>query len=412
MGREAEMVAECRPLILCLGIGGSMRRVLAVILLSVISMLSLSAIGFGYHVFEIRTEPDFAHGVFPSSVMYQFNFPMPDLIPGTKTVLAFRLDNGLVYRHLRQNPDDGSFLALDPPDYPTEYTVLFDEFNLFFGQGFVDTEFSDNDLVTVFLSIDGRFENAYERLSWLSSPSETGGVFGYTTSSGWVDRYPGSSWIGAPELSGDRMMFQTSITAGVVVDYMRTRVTRRDGVRLGSYLRMAPDWMLLSDKTGNFLASWTELDLSKTLFAVEQTDPRDLSWVSIVLDNHTEYRYLFGDRIPQYILGGDIWGDSDVPAFSSVLVNRLSLTVYGPQINSRDTYPLIMVFWDFGIGFGEPLNSLNRSSGVETVGSYGFRAEFIIFDIAKLYYEIGCVYDPAFNEKVYVEQRFGFSVGI
>ena len=194
------------------------------------------------------------------------------------------------------------------------------------------------------------------------------------------------------------MMFQTSITAGVVVDYMRTRVTRRDGVRLGSYLRMAPDWMLLSDKTGNFLASWTELDLSKTLFSVEQTDPRDLSWVSIVLDNHTEYRYLFGDRIPQYILGGDIWGDSDVPAFSSVLVNRLSLTVYGPQINSRDTYPLIMVFWDFGIGFGE--------------GSYGFRAEFIIFDIAKLYYEIGCVYDPAFNEKVYVEQRFGFSVGI
>ena len=101
-----------------------------------------------------------------------------------------------------------------------------------------------------------------------------------------------------------------------------------------------------------------------------------------------------------------------MPAFSSVLVNRLSLTIYGPQINSRDTYPLIMVFWDFGIGFGEPLNSLNRSYGVETVGSYGFRAEFIIFDIAKLYYEIGCVYDPAFNEKVYVEQRFGFSVGI
>ena len=117
-----------------------MRKILAVILLSVISMLSLSAIGFGYHVFEIRTEPEFAHGVFPSSVMHHFTFPMLDHSPGTKTVLAFRLDNGLVYRHLRQNPDDGSFLAIDPPDYPTEYTVLFDEFNLFFGQGFVDTE--------------------------------------------------------------------------------------------------------------------------------------------------------------------------------------------------------------------------------------------------------------------------------
>ena len=381
-------------------------------ILLLLSMFSIGAIGFGYHVFEIRTEPEFGHGVFPSSVMYQFNFPMPDLIDGTKTELAFRLDNGLVYRHLRQNPDNGSFLALDPPDYPTEYTVLFDEFNLFFGQGFVDTAFSDNDLITVFLSIDGRFENAYERLSWLSNTEETDGVFGYTDSNGWVNRFPDSSWVGAPELSGDRMMFQTSITTGIIIDYMQTKVTRRDGARLASYLRMAPDWMLLSDKTGNFLVSWTELDLAKTLFTVRQEDPRDLSWVSVVLDNHTVYRYLYGDRIPQYILGGDIWGDSDVPAFSSVLTNRLSLTIYGPQINSRDTYPLVTVFWDFGVGFGEPVNSMDRTSGIETVGSYGVRAELIIFDIAKLYYEIGCVYDPAFNEKVYVEQRFGFSVGI
>ena len=387
-------------------------RKAAFMILLLLSMFSIGAIGFGYHVFEIRTEPEFGHGVFPSSVMYQFNFPMPDLIDGTKTELAFRLDNGLVYRHLRQNPDNGSFLALDPPDYPTEYTVLFDEFNLFFGQGFVDTAFSDNDLITVFLSIDGRFENAYERLSWLSNTEETDGVFGYTDSNGWVNRFPDSSWVGAPELSGDRMMFQTSITTGIIIDYMQTKVTRRDGARLASYLRMAPDWMLLSDKTGNFLVSWTELDLAKTLFTVRQEDPRDLSWVSVVLDNHTVYRYLYGDRIPQYILGGDIWGDSDVPAFSSVLTNRLSLTIYGPQINSRDTYPLVTVFWDFGVGFGEPVNSMDRTSGIETVGSYGVRAELIIFDIAKLYYEIGCVYDPAFNEEVYVEQKFGFSVGI
>ncbi len=390
-----------------------MRRIAAAILIFIALSASLPAIGFGYHVFEIRTELEFGYGVFPSSVMYQFNFPMPDLIAGTKTELAFRLDNGLVYRHLRQNPDDGSFLALDPPSYPTEYTVLFDEFNLFFGQGFVDTGFSDNDLITLFFSIDGRFENAYERLSWLSGPGEREGVFGYSDGSGWVDRFPGSSWRGAPELAGDRMMFQTSLTTGVVLDYMREKVTRRDGVWFASYLRLAPDFMILNDGTGNFIASWNELKLSKTLFSVDnEKDYRDLSWVSIVLDNHTVYRYLFGDRVPQYILGGDIWGNSDVPAYDSVLTNRLSLTIYGPQINSRDTYPLIRIFWDFGVGFGHPLNSIHDDYGVETVGSYGVRAEFIIFDIAQLYYEIGCVYDPAFNEKVYVEQRFGFSVGI
>ncbi len=388
-----------------------MRKTVLAVLLFLLS-LPLAAIGFGYHVFEIRTEPEFGAGVFPSSVMYQFNFPVPDLIEGTKTELAFRLDNGLIYRHLRQNPDDGSFLGIDPPSYPDEYTVLFDEFNLFFGQGFIETDFSDNDLVTVFLSIDGRFENAYERLSWFSGKSGIEGVFGYSDGNGWVNRFPDSSWTGAPELSGDRFMFQTSITTGVIIDYMRDKVTRHDGVRFASYLRMAPDWMLLSDGTGNFIASVNELDLSKTLLSVSEDDPRDLAWVGIVLSNHTEFRYIYGDRVPQYIMLGDIWGRSDVPAYDSALSNRLALTIYGPQINSRDTYPLVRLFWDFGIGFGLPLNSTDRTFGYETVGSYGVSVELIIFDIATLYYEIGCVYDPAFNEDVYVEQKFGFSVGI
>ena len=167
----------------------------AVILILLSSVLApLGAIGFGYHVIEARAETDFAMGIFPVAVNYQFNFPVPDLIGGSMTELAFRLDNGLIYRHLRQNPDDGSFLGINPPSYPDEYTVLFDEFNLFFGQGFIETDFSDNDLVTVFLSIDGRFENAYERLSWFSGKNGIEGVFGYSDGNGWVNRFPDSSW--------------------------------------------------------------------------------------------------------------------------------------------------------------------------------------------------------------------------
>ena len=373
----------------------------------------LAAIGFGYHVFEVRTEPEFSNGVFPTSVMYQFNFPMPDFISGRSTILAFRLDNGLAYRNLRQSPWDGSILARDPVSYPTEYTVLFDEFNLFFAQGFMETRDEKKDLLTAFISIDGRFENAYERLSWLSGPGDMEGLFNTFDGGTKAERFPGASWVGAPELAGSRSMFQTSITAGLVVDWMDDDVTRRDGVRFGSYLRFSPSWMPLSTGDASFIVSWNELEASKTLCSVGQTGRTELSWFSVVLDDKLTYRYIFGDKVPSYIQGGDIWGRGDVPNAAHVLSNRLSLTFYGPQINSRDSYPSLTIFWDLGLGLGRVLNRGSVDEFIaETVGSYGIKVEFIIFGIIELYYEIGCSYDGAFNEDSYVEQRFGVTVGI
>ncbi len=390
-----------------------MRKKIFLLLLSLMLSAPAFAIGFGYHVFEIRTEPEFSQGVFPTSVKYQFNFPMPDFIEDRRTVLAFRLDNGLAYRTLRQNPDDGAILAKGSYEFPREYTVLFDEFNLFFAQGFLDTRDDEKDLLTAFLSIDGRFENAYERLSWLTAPGEMEGVFNTFESGSKAERFPGSSWTGAPELKGSRSMFQTSLTAGLILDWLDDDVTRRDGVRLASYLRLSPSWMPLSTGSASFIVSWNELELSKTLYSAGQERRSELSWFSIVLDDKLTYRYIYGDKVPSYVQGGDIWGDGDVPNASHVITNRLSVSFYGPQINSRDSYPTITFFWDLGAGIGKVLNRGSINEGIfEIVGSYGIRAEFLILGIVELYYEIGCSYDGAFGEPSYVEQSFGVTVGI
>ena len=382
-------------------------------LLSILSMLillsPLGAIGFGYHVFEIRTEPEFGKGVFPTSVMYQFNFPVPDFIAGNKTELAFRLDNGLVYRTLRQDPVSGAIMGEDPSsyDFPKEYTVHFDEFNLFFAQGFIDTSFSDNDLLTAFVSIDGRFEMAFERLSWMTNTNETEGVFWDSDGN---YRFPeNAEWIGAPELSGDRSSLQTSISLGLMFDYMRDTVTMRDGIKGKFVWRFAPEWMLLTDGTASFVLSWNEVQLSKTLFSVPHSDER--TWFSIVLDDYLTYRWIYGSKVPQYVQGGDIWGP-DVPNARNVITNRIALTFYGPQILSRDTYPSITIFWDMGRALGKVLNSASGESINESVGSYGIRANLVIAGIAEFFYEIGCSYDPVFAEDMFVEQKFGFSVGV
>lgn len=386
-----------------------MRKALSMIAIMLMSFY-LGAIGFGYHVFEIRTEPEFGEGIFPSSVMYQFNFPVPDLIDGSVTELAFRLDNGLVYRELRQDPYTGAIIARDPDryDYPRQYTVHFDEFNLFFSQGFISTDFSSNDLLTAFVSIDGRFEMAFERLSWMTSPGETAGLF-------WTEdgeyRFDSScSWVGAPELSDDRSVFQTTISIGLMFDYMRDTLTTRDGIRGGFYWRFAPEWMIMTDGSAAFAVSWNEIQLSKTLFSVPR--PSGMTWFSIVLDDFISHRWISGSKVPVYVQGGDLWGP-DVPNAATVITNRLALTFYGPQIGSSlDSYPSLMIFWDIGFALGKVLNSSLGERIAESVGSYGIRAEFVLAGISHFFYELGCSYDPAFNEEMFVKQRFGFSVGV
>ena len=86
-----------------------MKKILLLTILLTILALPAFSIGFGYHILEVRSEPEFANGTFPSSIKYQFNFPVPDFIGGNITELTFRLDNGLIYRSLDQDPVTGKW---------------------------------------------------------------------------------------------------------------------------------------------------------------------------------------------------------------------------------------------------------------------------------------------------------------
>ena len=387
-----------------------MKKIFSILSLLIIASSSLFAIGFGYHIFEVRSTPEFGEGVFPSSMLYQFNFPFPDLVTGSKTSLAFRLDNGLEYRNLRQNPVNGDLYAITGVDHVTEYSVLFDEFNLIFSQGVVHSDFSNDDLLTFSFSVDGRFENAYERLSWMDGPNNTERLFYVKDAKGdWVDRF--SSYAAVPELAGDRSSFQTSMSFGLDVNFMKDDITRRNGAKLSSWVRWAPEWMPMTDKTGQYILSWTNLHLAYTPLSFKQDDPRNLSWFSTVIDNSTTYRYITGGKVPQYIQGGDIYGTTS-PNSKHVITNRLALTLYGPQINSRDCYISATGFWDIAYSFGSVLNAIDAKNISELSGSVGFRANFMIFNIAEIFYEFGYVYDPVFNEDKYPSHKFGFTIGV
>lgn len=377
-----------------------MRRKLASLLLLLLVAVSTAfSIGFGYHVIEARSDVDFAGGIFPIAVNYQFNFPVPDLLPGSVTELAFRLDNGLDFRTLRQNPEKGDFYAAltGEVDYSLDYMVVYDEFNLFFNQGFW------NDHLTLGVSIDGRFENAYESLEYLSNPD---GNALFTLPDGSA-RF--KSFIGAPELEGSRSIFQTYLSGLLAIDFMDDETVRRNGARLTSDFRITGPWMPMNDSSGDFLISSSTLDLSLTLFHLERGSGK--SWISLVLDNSTTYRFIWGDKVPVYIEGGHLFDDVVAPSTRHVVTNELALTIYGPQF-TVDTYPSVSLFWNFGYSFGPALNSMEDTTYGETVSVWGVKAEFLVLDIFKVYWHWGYVVDPVFNEQSRAITRLGFTFGV
>lgn len=375
-----------------------MKKVYAFILLFLVSCMSVFAIGFGYHIIEARADVDFASGIYPVSLSYQFNFPVKDIVDGSSTVFAFALDNGLEFRTLRQNPDDGSFYAMNPPEHTLDYMTVFDEFNLFFRQGFMDDELSFE------LSIDGRFENSYESMSFMKDGNSQGLFW-----DGDKPRFADSSFIGAPELGGDRSVFQSYVSAVFTYDLMKDEIVRRDGMRFRSRFRITGPWMPLNDKTASFYISDNTLDLAVTMFSLERNSDR--SWLSVVFDNSTNYRFISGDKVPYYIQGGELWNDVYSPATRHVVTNKTSITFYGPQITA-DTYPSVSLFYNLGVSFGKALNSSDSTSYLELTAVYGIEAELMILDIAKLYWNWGFVTNPVFNEKPGAVSQIGFTFGV
>jgi len=386
-----------------------MKKILAITFLIFLALGQAFAIGFGYHVLKIDTTPEFAEGAIPTNVKYQFNFPMVDFVPGAKTELAFSLNNGFLYRTMEQSPIDGSLYSKDATWKVGDrvYSVLYNEFSLFFKQGVMHTSL-DTDFITIGLAINGRFEDAYERFSFMDGVDETEGVF---WSSPGVRRFdPDGTWIGNPELEGsDRSSFHTSISTELVLNLLEDKRSVRNGVKASLSFRCNPKDMFLNDGTGDYTLTKAKIDVAFTPFKIMQK--KSLTFVSLVLDDHFSIRMINGEKVPRYAQEDELW-KVHMPNSEFVIQNRASISLYGSQMHYKDLYPVVTGFFDIGYSFGKLLNTSLDESIDEIALAAGVRVEFIIFNIAKVFYECGWVLDPVYNEEKETRQTFGVRLGI
>ena len=189
------------------------------------------------------------------------------------------------------------------------------------------------------------------------------------------ERFPGASFIGAPELGGDRSVFQTHLSARLELDFMDDQVVRRDGARIESYFKITGPWMPLNDGSADYILSRNTLNISKTLFSVRRESGK--SWMSFVFDNDTTYRYIIGDKIPQYLQGGDVWDEVTAPATTHALFHTMAdmASIQGRYLTTK----VSLVSSDFD--WNAPRFYLNDHNEAVPYAKTGLREEdFEVFD--------------------------------
>lgn len=399
-----------------------MKKKILITILLLTFTLPLFSIGFGYHVLEMRSEPEFAKGVFPSSVKYQFNFPVPDFVNGNITELTFRLDNGLVYRSLNQDPKSGKHYEQYPDlltqagfslNQARDYSVQFDEFSLHFSQGFFKTPLSDKDLLRFEFSFGGRFENAFERLFFMYNENNTSGVF---FKSFGEERFSDNIFNAYPELKNDgsnlRSFFSTFINFNFDINLLKDEVTRKSGVKLSVDYRLSPKTLLMNDGTADFSKLSLSIEGAHTIGSCNYKNRPELSWLSSTMGFNFTYRYIEGTSVPSYVMQDKIFGLT-IPNTQHIAYGRIYLTIFGPQLGAKDLYPFITVFNDAAISYGSVINSTVGESLKQVMMSFGVKAEFVLYSIANIYYEIGYVYNGVFDQKPHkVQAKFGLTVGV
>lgn len=358
-------------------------------------LVSLHSIYLTNEVLNVGMYSSFAQGMFPTNVDAEFTLPGLTVIPGNSTGLSFRLDFGYTGRSLTQNPQTGEYIDWNnhefDKDYPSSYSVLYSAWSLKFSQGLAYSPVTKGDLLTLWVSYDGRWEQAMERLEVSRDPSA---VKMFTS-----QVFPAGPLRGTPDLQGNRYMLSTALRTGFSLNLKKGTTATEDGVSISGSVTFAPWWLLNDFDMFGGKSDYMKLSFSVsagyTLLQIKRAN--DWNKFSMVLTDTLDYRYLDGPKVPRFAESGGIWNVGPQNLAHNI-TNTLRLYLYGPQFIASDCYPYMYFFLDLGYSGGYLNNTDHTKSYDYFMGSAGVHVHLRLFGIFHMYYDLGYIFLPEYGK--------------
>lgn len=356
-------------------------------------------------VMAVEFVPVLGYGASPVGFETQFDIPAA-FMPENDTLFRLNLKGGLANRNVLQNYIDGSWngnLAIN------EYLYGYADYEFYISQNFFKNRLS------VFGTFRGRHELAFDNLEYYLQRDED----------------PMSSWTGLPangddifsiaEISGNRYAISHQTRFGFSLNYMDWGNLSGSGINFGLSATIAPEKMINSNGTDNkgnrnpafdYYSVNSYLNIKNTIFQWKRKNGFNV--LSLVVENNTSYRTLWGDHVPMFMNSGGIWRASSTNLNHSIN-NTSYITLYGPQFISTDCYPYAYVFFGVGASFGKLNNAVDQTFYSDFYTSAGVHLHLKLFNVINMFSEFGYVFIPdrvASSSQGYHDTKFGFYISL
>lgn len=391
-----------------------MKKIVVLVLLLNTFLFSLFSLSFTSSIDSVGYDNRFGNGYFPISGEFNYKANLPEFFSDINSSIFLNFNAGLKHRLIKQNPEDGTHFDLNESPYIGDarfYSVHFIYFDLSYRLGIINNDFLSTPILSLIFSLEGDFENSYERLGWI----RVGNSEATFTNDDRSERYNSySALLEAKKDSktGYRTLSHTGVKLSLDFNYSEKTRTTYDGLWARLDLRYMPSFFPLHDKNGSSYFSinakiggaYTVLNVPQ--FSLSYTEDV-LTMFGLYITTEFDIRSVWGTGIPQYAL--ERKSGYKAPNTLYQVGNRTSLVFTGPQI-MEDLYPEIKLLSDVAYSFGPVANGSGNINELD--GSVSLELSFNIFDTLYFYGKCGYTYLSLYSPDKGFKYAFGVRVGV
>lgn len=234
-----------------------------------------------------------------------------------------------------------------------KYGFVFTTWDLEFDQKF-KLDKNKNGIFTTWISTTGRFEQAINTISYLRDNKLTDSIFIKDQKISPLFTTQNLNLIGIPELQGNHLMLSVAINGGIIYS---DKILNNIPYSINLSGTFSPWWLFnditnIYNGTSDYFKLSSDFYINKEIYSISYNDlftNESLKLFSISLKNELGYRYLNGLKVPQFA--------QDAGNLRHNISERFSINLFGPQILSSDTYPMIELFYSAGYRWGQLNNT-------------------------------------------------------
>ncbi len=376
-----------------------MKKFLSALILFVIVFSFAYAKDFRLFMNGLDQHPEILGGFLPTGSGLGIDYEGWTIHEGDTTQIQLTAAGGYLQRQIFQKYDTGKVISNGGK--VGIFDVMHISFGTKFSQGFGQSWIPDEDLFTLYVGYDGKYEQYHDSLMLLPDGGGLPKKKDYKVNVGLKEKGQPDSldvFLGGsekrkkqtvyPELRGNDNLSNVLFT-GVTLNCMDDRMVSNEGILVDFKAQYAPEFI---NENIDYYTFQINAVAGTTLYEIQR--PNGLNKFSIVVLDRVNVSWIDGNAVPVFAshtfsLGRKMRGfDNNSFNTNFAFVNNFDIRFASPEPIWDGLFARLNLFFDFGCYGGKYVNTGKNNTPAQKAGGYlastGFQLELDVLDAIDL----------------------------